>query len=273
MGATQAAIGAAVEQAKRREGIETPAHPVPRVLLVERDDPSRLDAGAAFFADRGLEVERTPDLDDALLRLSQGGFGALVIDTAVVDTRSTELVRRCRELDAKLAIVTLTDGADSAVSLLGVGASAVLPRAFATPAVLLATVQRQARATVEGPRAGGDPRRDTGVRVRVNRTESGFPAEEPTSRIKANGAPHAPAEPFVVSATTFELPYPDAKRVLLNGFNKAYVEHKLRSSGSNVSEAARRSGLDRSNFRRLVRGTRKGGGPESEAPDAPDGED
>ena len=157
------------------------------------------------------------------------------------------------------------------MSLLGVGASAVLPRAFATPAVLLATVQRQARATVEGPRAGGDPRRDTGVRVRVNRTESGFPAEEPTSRIKANGAPHAPAEPFVVSATTFELPYPDAKRVLLNGFNKAYVEHKLRSSGSNVSEAARRPGSPLELPPARPRHA-QGGGPESEAPDAPDGE-
>jgi DNA-binding NtrC family response regulator len=49
--------------------------------------------------------------------------------------------------------------------------------------------------------------------------------------------------------------YPDAKRKLLAEFNDAYVGALLRASDGNMSEAARRSGLDRSNFRRLVRTT------------------
>jgi DNA-binding NtrC family response regulator len=49
--------------------------------------------------------------------------------------------------------------------------------------------------------------------------------------------------------------YPDAKKKVLAEFNDAYVGALLRSTSGNMSEAARRSGLDRSNFRRLVRTT------------------
>ncbi len=49
--------------------------------------------------------------------------------------------------------------------------------------------------------------------------------------------------------------YPDAKKRMLAEFNDAYVGALLASASGNMSEAARRSGLDRSNFRRLVRTT------------------
>ena len=52
-----------------------------------------------------------------------------------------------------------------------------------------------------------------------------------------------------------DLAYAEAKRRLLAEFNEAYVANLLSSVHGNMSEAARRSGLDRSNFRRLVRTT------------------
>ncbi len=52
-----------------------------------------------------------------------------------------------------------------------------------------------------------------------------------------------------------EVPYAEAKRRVLAEFNEAYVASLLSSVQGNMSEAARRSGLDRSNFRRLVRTT------------------
>lgn len=66
--------------------------------------------------------------------------------------------------------------------------------------------------------------------------------------------------------------YPDAKKRVLAEFNDAYVGALLASTSGNMSEAARRSGLDRSNFRRLVRTTSVDGGtpsgsPSSSAPD------
>ncbi|HEY1960327.1 MAG TPA: sigma-54 dependent transcriptional regulator [Polyangiaceae bacterium] len=51
----------------------------------------------------------------------------------------------------------------------------------------------------------------------------------------------------------YALPYPEAKKRVLGDFDLAYVREQLRRASGNVSEAARRSGLDRSNFRRILR--------------------
>jgi two-component system response regulator HydG len=50
-----------------------------------------------------------------------------------------------------------------------------------------------------------------------------------------------------------EMGYADAKKRILTDFNEAYVAALLDSAKGNVSEAARRSKLDRSNFRRLFK--------------------
>ena len=50
-----------------------------------------------------------------------------------------------------------------------------------------------------------------------------------------------------------ELPYTDAKRRLVAMFDESYTAELLRQSAGNMSEAARKAGLDRSNFRRLLK--------------------
>ncbi len=50
-----------------------------------------------------------------------------------------------------------------------------------------------------------------------------------------------------------EMPYADAKRRILALFDETYTGELLHRSGGNMSEAARRAGLDRSNFRRLLK--------------------
>jgi DNA-binding NtrC family response regulator len=57
-------------------------------------------------------------------------------------------------------------------------------------------------------------------------------------------------DPF---ADLAELPYAEAKRRLLALFDDTYTSELLRRTSGNVSEAARRAGLDRSNFRRLFK--------------------
>jgi DNA-binding NtrC family response regulator len=49
------------------------------------------------------------------------------------------------------------------------------------------------------------------------------------------------------------VPYAEAKRRLLELFDETYTAELLRRTGGNTSEAARRAGLDRSNFRRLMK--------------------
>jgi DNA-binding NtrC family response regulator len=50
-----------------------------------------------------------------------------------------------------------------------------------------------------------------------------------------------------------ELPYAEAKRRLVALFDETYTGEVLRRTGGNMSESARRAGLDRSNFRRLLK--------------------
>jgi two-component system response regulator HydG len=49
------------------------------------------------------------------------------------------------------------------------------------------------------------------------------------------------------------VPYAEAKRRIVRDFDRAYAQGLLERSKGNVSEAARLAGLDRSNFRRVLR--------------------
>jgi two-component system response regulator HydG len=49
------------------------------------------------------------------------------------------------------------------------------------------------------------------------------------------------------------LPYAEAKRLALRAFERRYLTALLKRSNNNVSSAARAAGVDRSNFRRLLK--------------------
>lgn len=53
-----------------------------------------------------------------------------------------------------------------------------------------------------------------------------------------------------------DLPYATAKERALEAFERAYVERSMARTGANVAEAARQAGMDRSNFRRLLKKAR-----------------
>jgi DNA-binding NtrC family response regulator len=55
-----------------------------------------------------------------------------------------------------------------------------------------------------------------------------------------------------------ELPYAQAKERVVDAFDRAYVEDLLERAAGNLSEAARIAGMDRSNWKRLVRKVRGG---------------
>jgi DNA-binding NtrC family response regulator len=88
-----------------------------------------------------------------------------------------------------------------------------------------------------------------------------IPDSEPvSSSATGSGRPgHTPGDPRsgVASdgASLAAIPYADAKKRAVADFNETYVGALLRASQGNLSEAARRAGLDRSNFRRLLRST------------------
>ncbi len=61
----------------------------------------------------------------------------------------------------------------------------------------------------------------------------------------------APANMEVFSLA--HLPYAEAKRLALRAFERSYLSTLLRRANYNVSSAARAAGVDRSNFRRLLK--------------------
>ena len=65
--------------------------------------------------------------------------------------------------------------------------------------------------------------------------------------------PSGTGVPIALPAGSEDLPYAEAKKQALAAFDAAYLGAMLQTAGGNVSEAARRAGLDRSNFRRLLR--------------------
>ncbi len=58
---------------------------------------------------------------------------------------------------------------------------------------------------------------------------------------------------FVSHSASFDLPFAEAKKKMVENFERDYVKEVLRKAGGNVSEAARRAALDRSNFRRIIK--------------------
>ncbi len=59
--------------------------------------------------------------------------------------------------------------------------------------------------------------------------------------------------PLVPTNLLLDLPFRESKMKAVEQFESAYVHEMLKRSGGNVSEAARQSQMDRSNFRRIIR--------------------
>ncbi len=76
------------------------------------------------------------------------------------------------------------------------------------------------------------------------------------------GAPSTPAARPISSgpaASYLDLPFIEAKRRAVDAFEEAYLRELMQRCGGNAAEAAREAGLDRSNFRRLLRKRPTGG--------------
>jgi two-component system response regulator HydG len=68
------------------------------------------------------------------------------------------------------------------------------------------------------------------------------------------GEEHAVARaPVAIDAAILDLPYVEARKRILEQFEDEYVRATLTRANGNSSEAARRAGLDRSNFRRVLK--------------------
>ncbi|MDI1435081.1 sigma-54-dependent transcriptional regulator [Polyangium sorediatum] len=94
--------------------------------------------------------------------------------------------------------------------------------------------------------------------VVMTRGDSILPSDLPFGRDEAPaGEDGAPGDTRAFWGDTLsELPFTQAKEKAALAFERAYVERLLKRTSNNVSEAARQAGMDRSNFRRLMKKVR-----------------
>jgi two-component system response regulator HydG len=77
-----------------------------------------------------------------------------------------------------------------------------------------------------------------------------LPSYVPSNRAAAAPRPSAGAG---VPAVNLDVSYSQARADLLRDFDRAYLDELMRATDGNLSAAARRSGIDRSNLRRMLR--------------------
>jgi DNA-binding NtrC family response regulator len=93
-----------------------------------------------------------------------------------------------------------------------------------------------------------------GTRILPDAPTGFFAAPGSPTGAGSAGSPASPASPpHTMFADLADLPYAEAKKRLVTLFDDEYTGEQLRRTGGNLSEAARRAGLDRSNFRRLLK--------------------
>lgn len=98
--------------------------------------------------------------------------------------------------------------------------------------------------------------------VVMARGEAILPTDLPFAHERSAAEAHGTASFF--AGDLAELPYTDAKERATHAFDVSYLERVMKRTGSNVSEAARQAGMDRSNFRRLLKKARGGKGDADE---------
>ena len=85
------------------------------------------------------------------------------------------------------------------------------------------------------------------------RGDSILPSDLPFHRGRGGDGAEGPLGGGAFASELADLPYADAKERASLAFDRAYVERLMNRTSSNVSEAARQAGMDRSNFRRLLK--------------------
>jgi DNA-binding NtrC family response regulator len=89
----------------------------------------------------------------------------------------------------------------------------------------------------------------------MRREPARAPQHETPHAVEMSLPPRAPSSPPKrrISGSLTALPFAEAKRIATARFEEAYMSEVLRRAGGNLSEAARQAGVDRSNFKRILR--------------------
>lgn len=78
-----------------------------KILLIE-PDPNERKSLAAFLKKENLEVETGKGLPDAIKKLSEGGFGCLIMEVDLPEMKGYEAVSVLKSIDPQIKIIMTT---------------------------------------------------------------------------------------------------------------------------------------------------------------------
>lgn len=197
-----------------------------RALVVD-DESGIRQAVARVLRNAGLEALTAESGEDALLVLQRERIDVAVLDIRMPGLTGIDVLARMKEDRHPAEVVMMTAHADAELhlSLTKQGAYALVTKPFqANEAIVIEVVNAAAYKRL----------REQSERLQVQLADRSIAGT-------------------VTSLALHELAFAEAKKRVVNEFTNAYVKALLEATNNNVSEAARRSGLDRSNFRRLFR--------------------
>lgn len=197
-----------------------------RALVVD-DESGIRQAVARVLRNAGLETLTAESGEDALLVLQRERIDVAVLDIRMPGLTGIDVLARMKEDRHPAEVVMMTAHADAELhlSLTKQGAYALVTKPFqANEAIVIEVVNAAAYKRL----------REQSERLQVQLADRSIAGT-------------------VTSLALHELAFAEAKKRVVNEFTNAYVKALLEATNNNVSEAARRSGLDRSNFRRLFR--------------------
>ncbi|MFO0735312.1 MAG: response regulator [Labilithrix sp.] len=197
-----------------------------RALVVD-DESGIRQAVARVLRNAGLETLTAESGEDALLILQRERIDVAVLDIRMPGLTGIDVLARMKEDRHPAEVVMMTAHADAELhlSLTKQGAYALVTKPFqANEAIVIEVVNAAAYKRL----------REQSERLQVQLADRSIAGT-------------------VTSLALHELAFAEAKKRVVNEFTNAYVKALLEATNNNVSEAARRSGLDRSNFRRLFR--------------------
>jgi len=228
-----------------------------RVLIVD-DEAGLRRSLARILGARGFTVSTAEDGEQAVDSLEKSEPDVILVDLMMPKMGGMQVLAHVKKTHPRIEVIVMTahGDVDTAVAAVKNGAWDFLTKPFASNEAVALAVAKAAEYRRLVQRA-----QHLEERLEAEQRFGGVldAVAAPSDSVSdADGAPSATGdadgpEPPLAPRELYALPYAEAKRRAMLAFDDRYLTEVLAQVGGNLSAAARHAGLDRSNFRRLMK--------------------
>ncbi len=214
-----------IQAPKEQVEVYPPGPASGRVLIVD-DEAPLVAAMQRLLGAQGHAVEIARDGAEGLAKVSAGGWDLIFLDVCLPGMSGIDILGRIKAHEPWLSVLVMTGYAtvESAVEAVKLGALNYLTKPFDDIFRVCGEVSAHAI-----------------DQTRRRRPEEG---QEPDVSLGCDGA---------LYGAFADLQFTEAKQRAIETFETCYVAELMERTGGNISRAAREAGMDRSNFKRLLK--------------------